>query len=104
VGRDRDGRLLLAYLGRADGQSTWDLWVAPITHDESTGSPRVVHSARRKVAEGCVALALAFSADGRTIFASLRNPKSAGSWGMLRSYPVPQDMEGDRPSNAMARR
>src|SRR5262249_55410134 len=60
VGRDGDGRLLLAYLGRADGQSTWDLWVAPITHDETTGSPRVVHSARRKVAEGCVGLALAF--------------------------------------------
>jgi hypothetical protein len=92
VGRARDGRLLLAYLARAEGQAGWDLWVAPIALDESTRAPRVVRSARHKLAEGCVALALAFSADGRTIHVSLRDAPTFDSWGTLRSYPVPPEL------------
>jgi hypothetical protein len=94
VGRASDGRLLLAYLGRRPEQSAWDLRVAPISVDGSSGAPRIVRSAERTLARGCIALAVAFSADGRSIHVSLRDTQSVGAWGVLRSYPIPSDLFG----------
>jgi hypothetical protein len=88
VGTAPDGSPRLAYLTRPENRSTWDLWVAPITTDETSGAPRVLRSRRHKVAEGCVGLSLAFSADGRSIYVSARNPTTPGQLATLHRYPV----------------
>ena len=88
VQRAKDGTPLLAYLARASDRSSYDLWVAPITFDESNRAPRVLQSARHRVAEGCTALALGFSADGRRIYVSLRNERQSGMLGILCCFPV----------------
>jgi hypothetical protein len=68
-----DGKSLLTFLGRRPGCTAWDLWLAPITSDASSGLPRVLASAGRKLAEGCVVMAPAFSPDGRWIYAWRRD-------------------------------
>ena len=89
VGTAPDGTPLLAYMAHASNRSSWDLWVVPITCDGPTRAPRVLSSSRRKLAEGCVGWALAFSADGRSIYVSLREENSGGLRGTLRSYRIP---------------
>jgi hypothetical protein len=91
VGTAPDGTPLLAYLARTRDRAAWDLWVAPITFEGPNRTPRVLSSARRKLAEGCVGLVLAFSADGRSIYVSLRDESNCGLTGALRSYRVPED-------------
>jgi hypothetical protein len=76
VGRASDGTLLLAYLARPAGRWSWELWTAPIVPDAAGGLPRVVSSARRRLAEGCAPITPAFSLDGRSVFAALRDARS----------------------------
>jgi hypothetical protein len=76
VGRACDGTLLVAYLARPAGRWSWELWTAPIVSDAAGGLPRVVSSARRRLAEGCAPVAPAFSLDGRSVFAALRDARS----------------------------
>jgi hypothetical protein len=76
VGRACDGTLLLAYLARPAGRWSWELWTAPIVSAAAGGLPRVVSSARRRLAEGCAPIAPAFSLDGRSVFAALRDARS----------------------------
>ena len=93
VQRARDGKLVLAYLGRPGQHAQQELWVAPITFDDSTGAPRVLSSTRRKLAGDCVGVALAFSSDGRTIHVSVHDKQHPlGTWGAMRSYPVPEGL------------
>ena len=88
VGTARDGTLMLAYLARTPDRSSWDLWVAPIRLVGPGHAPRVLLSTRRKLAEGCAPLALAFSTDGRSVYVSKLDKRSTGSWGTLRCCPV----------------
>lgn len=88
VGTMRDGTLMLAYLTRTPECSNWDLWVAPITFAGPGRAPCVLQSSRRKLATGCAGIVLAFSADGRTIYVSLRDKGVSGNGGTLRSFPV----------------
>jgi hypothetical protein len=89
----RDGTTLLAYLSRPNQHARQELWVASITVEKSSRGPQVLRSARRKVAGDCVAVALAFAPDGRTIHVSVHDEKHPlGMWGALRSYPVPAEL------------
>jgi hypothetical protein len=93
VGTASDGTPLLAYLARTHGGSTWDLYVAPITSTAPNRAPRVLHAARRKLAEGCLGTTLAFSADGRTVLASTRDPGHPSAAGVtLRRCPLPASL------------
>jgi hypothetical protein len=71
--KSADGRSMLAYLERRPGCPTWDLWLAAITPEATSGSPRVLESAGRKLAEGCVAVPPIFSPDGRWVYAWRRD-------------------------------
>jgi hypothetical protein len=88
VARARDGRLMLAYLTRDPASQTWDLWVAPIAPAGPGRAASVLRSRRRKLAGHCIPLALAFSADGRSVYVSLCDERLGPSWGTLRRYPV----------------
>src|SRR5262249_19669019 len=74
VSRLADRTLLLAYLARPRNHSLWDLWIAPITVNRQGGTTRGVESARRRLAERCVAITPTFSPDGRWVFAALNDP------------------------------
>jgi hypothetical protein len=71
--KSADGRSMLAYLERRPGSHTWDLWLAAITTDAASGAPRVLASAGRRLAEGCVAVPPIFSPDGRWLYAWRRD-------------------------------
>jgi hypothetical protein len=93
VGVSSEGRTFLAYLGRSAGDRWWNLWVAPIAFDGPSRAPRVVRSARRRLAENCVCLALAFSGNGRTIHVSLHDGRHPNAtWGRMHCFSVPADM------------
>jgi hypothetical protein len=71
VGVGRDGAPLLAFLAREVGQVDWELWVMPIAAAAAGRGPRVQAAEGRRLAEGCAeAVTLAFSADGRWVYAS----------------------------------
>jgi hypothetical protein len=70
VGATRDGRMLLAYLARRRGRKTWELWVTPIAADGADRAPWAL-SPGRKLVEECLAMAPAFSPDGRWVYAAL---------------------------------
>jgi hypothetical protein len=89
LGRAPDGTRLLAYLRRNGDQSCWDLEVVALESSGPDGDPGAVPSTRRRLAQGCIGLALAFSADGRTIYVSRRTPNDRAPWGTLVSVPVP---------------
>jgi hypothetical protein len=89
VGTARDGTLMLAYLARGCDAVNWDLRVAPIAAAGPDRPACVLRSSGRKLAEGCIPLALHFSADGRWVYASLRDESLGGAWGTLHRYAVP---------------
>jgi hypothetical protein len=78
VGVTADGRPLLAYLAREDGQETWDLWLAPLEHGPAGEAPpvRSWSAAGRKLALGCLCLPPAFSPDGRWVHAWRRDVRA----------------------------
>jgi hypothetical protein len=71
VGVGCDGAPLLAFLAREEGQVDWELWVMPIAPAAAGRGPRVQVALGRRLAEGCApAMAPAFSADARWVYAS----------------------------------
>jgi hypothetical protein len=73
VGPMRQGTAMLAYLARDRSRRTWDLWVTPIASSRVDGRSKAVMLAGRKLAEGCYAMAPAFSDDGRWVYV-MRHP------------------------------
>jgi hypothetical protein len=74
VGMSHDGVLMLAYIAIPMGQRPGGLWLAPITVESRAGNPfpRVEASAARLLTPTSVAAPPAFSADGRWIYAAVR--------------------------------
>jgi hypothetical protein len=66
VGVACDGTCHLAYLVRRSGWTRLELRVAPLAAGASDGGPQAVPPGRR-AAEGCLAMAPAFSPDGRWV-------------------------------------
>jgi len=60
-----DGRLLVAYLGQAEGDLGWKLHLAPIRSEGEGHAPVARESESRVLAERCQPAHPAFSADGR---------------------------------------
>jgi hypothetical protein len=65
------GRLSLAYLTRAAGQSSWRLRLAGLSLDQSTGKPVVANepAPAQEVTTGIIPSPPTFSADGQAVFA-----------------------------------
>jgi len=96
VGVDHTGRPLLAYLARAQGQVNWELWLMPIEPMTSGRGPRVLTTARRKLAEECAPVLPSFSADGRWIYAG-RTPNGTFR---LERLAIPADASERSPSGS----
>ncbi len=89
VGMTSDGVLMLAYVSLPEGQHPGGLWVAPITFKSRAGNlvPRVEASAVRHVATACLSTPPAFSADGRWIYAAVRD--GAAGEVRLKRFAIP---------------
>jgi hypothetical protein len=98
VGRTADGTLLLAYLARPCARVRWELWVAPIGLEASGGTPEVLASEQRRLADGCEAIVPTFSPDGRWVFAALHDVRSGVR---MHRFEVPDS--GDRSWNGRDR-
>ena len=91
VGMTHDGVLMLAYVALPEGQRPGGLWIAPITFKSRAGNriPRVEASTARLVTSTCIAAPASFSADGRWIYAAVREglPNEV----RLKRFAVPPD-------------
>jgi hypothetical protein len=88
VGTTADGVKVLAYLAREHNRAPWALWLTSITHCGDGAAPFAPSPAGRKLAEGCVPVAPAFSADGRWVYAARCAP---GSEPRLERFAVTDD-------------